>query len=59
MALDPTNDIPANLDHVDPLAWGRDYNDVASHVGAARRWHGQPGGILVRPEAWRLCARPG
>ncbi len=35
MALDPTNDIPANLDHV-TLAWGRDYNDVAPLRGVLR-----------------------
>lgn len=35
MALDPTNDIAANLDHV-TLAWGRDYNDVAPLRGVLR-----------------------
>ena len=58
MALDPTNDIPANLDHV-TLAWGRDYNDVAP----LRVLRG--GGtaslvveVTVEPGRKRLCARP-
>lgn len=35
LALDPTNDVPANLDHV-TLAWGRDYADVAPLRGVLR-----------------------
>jgi transglutaminase-like putative cysteine protease len=35
LALDPTNDIPAALDHV-TLAWGRDYEDVAPLRGVIR-----------------------
>lgn len=35
LALDPTNNVPANLDHV-TLAWGRDYADVAPLRGVLR-----------------------
>jgi hypothetical protein len=35
LALDPTNNVPAGLDHV-TLAWGRDYNDVAPLHGVIR-----------------------
>lgn len=35
LALDPTNDVPADLDHV-TLAWGRDYADVAPLRGVLR-----------------------
>ena len=35
LALDPTNAIPAGLDHV-TLAWGRDYADVAPLRGVLR-----------------------
>jgi transglutaminase-like putative cysteine protease len=35
LALDPTNDVPAGLDHV-TLAWGRDYADVAPLRGVLR-----------------------
>jgi transglutaminase-like putative cysteine protease len=35
LALDPTNNIPAGLDHV-TLAWGRDYADVAPLRGVIR-----------------------
>jgi transglutaminase-like putative cysteine protease len=35
LALDPTNDIAAGLDHV-TLAWGRDYADVAPLRGVIR-----------------------
>lgn len=35
LALDPTNDVPAGLDHV-TLAWGRDYADVAPLRGVIR-----------------------
>ncbi len=35
LALDPTNAVPANLDHV-TLAWGRDYADVAPLRGVLR-----------------------
>ena len=35
LALDPTNDVPAGLDHV-TLAWGRDYGDVAPLRGVLR-----------------------
>lgn len=35
VALDPTNDVPAGLDHV-TLAWGRDYADVAPLRGVIR-----------------------
>lgn len=35
LALDPTNNIPADLDHV-TLAWGRDYADVAPLRGVVR-----------------------
>lgn len=35
LALDPTNAVPAGLDHV-TLAWGRDYGDVAPLRGVLR-----------------------
>ena len=35
VALDPTNNVPAGLDHV-TLAWGRDYGDVAPLRGVIR-----------------------
>nr|WP_255763552.1 transglutaminase family protein [Pelomonas sp. P7] len=35
LALDPTNDVAAGLDHV-TLAWGRDYADVAPLRGVLR-----------------------
>lgn len=35
LALDPTNAVPAGLDHV-TLAWGRDYDDVAPLRGVLR-----------------------
>ena len=35
LALDPTNAVPAGLDHV-TLAWGRDYGDVAPLSGVLR-----------------------
>jgi transglutaminase-like putative cysteine protease len=35
LALDPTNDVPAGLDHV-TVAWGRDYGDVAPLRGVIR-----------------------
>lgn len=35
LALDPTNDVPADQDHV-TLAWGRDYADVAPLRGVLR-----------------------
>lgn len=35
LALDPTNAVPADLDHV-TLAWGRDYGDVAPLRGVLR-----------------------
>lgn len=35
LALDPTNAVPADLDHV-TLAWGRDYADVAPLRGVLR-----------------------
>ena len=35
VALDPTNAVPAGLDHV-TLAWGRDYADVAPLRGVIR-----------------------
>jgi transglutaminase-like putative cysteine protease len=35
LALDPTNDVPAGLDHV-TLAWGLDYADVAPLRGVLR-----------------------
>ncbi|MFP5461189.1 MAG: transglutaminase domain-containing protein [Gammaproteobacteria bacterium] len=35
VGLDPTNDIPADLDHV-TVAWGRDYADVAPLRGVIR-----------------------
>ncbi len=35
LALDPTNDVPAGLDHV-TVAWGRDYADVAPLRGVIR-----------------------
>ncbi len=35
LALDPTNDVPAGVDHV-TLAWGRDYADVAPLRGVIR-----------------------
>ncbi len=35
VALDPTNDVPAGMDHV-TLAWGRDYGDVAPLRGVIR-----------------------
>ncbi|PTT92376.1 transglutaminase, partial [Pelomonas sp. HMWF004] len=35
LALDPTNAVPAGLDHV-TLAWGRDYADVAPLRGVLR-----------------------
>lgn len=35
LALDPTNDVPAGIDHV-TLAWGRDYADVAPLRGVIR-----------------------
>lgn len=41
LALDPTNAVPAGLDHV-TLAWGRDYADVAPLRGVLR------GGGLAR-----------
>ena len=43
LALDPTNNVPAGLDHV-TLAWGRDYNDVAPLHGVIR------GGGRARPK---------
>ena len=43
LALDPTNDVPAGLDHV-TLAWGRDYADVAPLRGVIR------GGGQAEPE---------
>ncbi|MDM4766628.1 transglutaminase family protein [Pelomonas sp. SE-A7] len=44
IALDPTNDMQAGLDHV-LLAWGRDYADVAPLRGVIR------GGGQARPQA--------
>jgi transglutaminase-like putative cysteine protease len=43
LALDPTNRVPAGLDHV-TLAWGRDYADVAPLRGVIR------GGGRVKPQ---------
>lgn len=41
LALDPTNNMPADLDHV-TLAWGRDYADVAPLRGLVRGGSGVP-----------------
>lgn len=50
VALDPTNDVPAGLDHV-TLAWGRDYADVAPLRGVIRGGgRAQPRvGVTVEP----------
>ena len=41
LALDPTNNMPADQDHV-TLAWGRDYADVAPLRGLLRGGSGAP-----------------
>jgi len=41
LALDPTNDVPAGLNHV-TLAWGRDYADVAPLRGVIRGGQAHP-----------------
>ncbi|HEX2009573.1 MAG TPA: transglutaminase family protein [Roseateles sp.] len=41
LALDPTNDVVAGLDHV-TLAWGRDYADVAPLRGVIRGGQAHP-----------------
>lgn len=52
LALDPTNDVPAGLDHV-TLAWGRDYGDVAPLRGVLRGGGVATlrVGVTVEPEA--------
>jgi len=50
VALDPTNAVPAGIDHV-ALAWGRDYADVAPLRGVIRGGgRAQPKvGVTVEP----------
>ena len=49
LALDPTNDVPAALDHV-TLAWGRDYEDVAPLRGVIRGGGNSPPHVAVAVE---------
>jgi transglutaminase-like putative cysteine protease len=49
VALDPTNAVPAGLDHV-TLAWGRDYADVAPLRGVIRGGGGAEPRVAVTVE---------
>ena len=49
LAFDPTNDVPAGLDHV-TLAWGRDYEDVAPLRGVIRGGGGTVPRVAVTVE---------
>lgn len=51
VALDPTNDVPAGLDHV-TLAWGRDYADVAPLRGVIRGGGSAVPEVAVTVEEW-------
>lgn len=51
LALDPTNDVPAALDHV-TLAWGRDYADVAPLRGVIRGGGMAVPQVAVTVEPW-------
>ncbi|MEY8876395.1 MAG: transglutaminase domain-containing protein [Leptothrix sp. (in: b-proteobacteria)] len=51
IALDPTNDVPAALDHV-TLAWGRDYADVAPLRGVIRGGGRAVPQVAVTVEPW-------
>lgn len=60
LALDPTNAMPAGLDHV-TLAWGRDYADVAPLRGVLRGGGAATlrVGVTVEPWAGDDAAAPG
>jgi transglutaminase-like putative cysteine protease len=51
IALDPTNAVPAALDHV-TLAWGRDYGDVAPLRGVIRGGGQAVPQVAVTVEPW-------